>query len=143
MQPGCELPHGSSPVDPSLVASSPSLSALSCGLQVYCAPTSGGKSLVAEVLMVRRLLLSLQHIPQPRRSKPVSGLPCLWGGCQCMWGAKQISTTSSHVAEMLQKYGRALVVLPYASIVSEKTEHLAAVLKPMHATVKGRRSALA
>lgn len=38
---------------------------------VYCAPTSGGKSLVAEVLMVRRLMLSLQHIPQQRRSKPV------------------------------------------------------------------------
>ena len=40
--------------------------------QVYCAPTSGGKSLVAEVLMVRRLLASVRHIPQPRRSKPVS-----------------------------------------------------------------------
>lgn len=40
-------------------------------------------------------------------------------------------------AQVLQKYGRALVVLPYASIVSEKTEHLSAVLKPMHATVKG------
>lgn len=41
------------------------------GLQVYCAPTSGGKSLVAEVLMVRRLVRSTLDIPQPRRSKPV------------------------------------------------------------------------
>jgi len=33
--------------------------ALECGLRsnlVYCAPTSGGKSLVAEVLLVRRLM---------------------------------------------------------------------------------------
>ncbi len=42
-------------------------------LQVYCAPTSGGKSLVAEVLMVRRLVRSTLDIPQPRRSKPVGG----------------------------------------------------------------------
>lgn len=31
----------------------------------------------------------------------------------------------------LQLYGRALVVLPYVSIVTEKTEHLASLLKPM------------
>ncbi len=37
----------------------------------------------------------------------------------------------------VQKYGRALVILPYISIVNEKTEHLARVLQPMHATVKG------
>ena len=36
-----------------------------------------------------------------------------------------------------QKYGRALVVLPYVSIVNEKSEHLAEVLAPMHATVRG------
>lgn len=51
--------------------------ALECGEEynnlVYCAPTSGGKSLVAEVLMVRCLLRSQQDILQPRRSKPVSG----------------------------------------------------------------------
>lgn len=37
----------------------------------------------------------------------------------------------------VQKYGRALVVLPYVSIVCEKSEHLQAVLRPMHAAVKG------
>lgn len=36
-----------------------------------------------------------------------------------------------------QKYGRVLVVLPYVSIVNEKREHLEAVLRPMHASVKG------
>lgn len=36
-----------------------------------------------------------------------------------------------------QKYGRALVVLPYVSIVNEKSAHLEAVLRPMHASVKG------
>lgn len=38
---------------------------------------------------------------------------------------------------LLQKYGRALVVLPYVSIVNEKSAHLETVLKPMHASVKG------
>ncbi len=38
---------------------------------------------------------------------------------------------------MSQKYGRALVVLPYVSIVNEKSAHLETVLKPMHASVKG------
>ena len=36
-----------------------------------------------------------------------------------------------------QKYQRALVVLPYVSIVCEKSAHLEAVLKPMGASVKG------
>lgn len=46
---------------------------------MYCAPTSGGKSLVAEVLMLRRVL--------------TTGRP-------------------------------AMVVLPFVSICSEKSEHL-------------------
>jgi hypothetical protein len=36
-----------------------------------------------------------------------------------------------------QKYCKALVVLPYISIVGEKTEHLTALLRPMGASVKG------
>ena len=36
-----------------------------------------------------------------------------------------------------QKYGRVLVVLPYVSIVNEKSQHLEDVLAPMHASVRG------
>jgi DNA polymerase theta len=50
---------------------------------VYCAPTSGGKSLVAEVLMLRRIMTT---------NRP------------------------------------AMMVLPFVSICSEKTEHLRWVL---------------
>lgn len=137
--------------------------ALECGEQynnlVYCAPTSGGKSLVAEVLMIRRLLASQRDAPQPHRSKPVrlEGAPPTW---QPGLAAAQIlrSACSFHVqaacdaalpacsrvfmpghlpSHPMQKYGRALVVLPYVSIVHEKSEHLADVLAPMNAAVKG------
>lgn len=72
-------------------------------LQVYCAPTSGGKSLVAEVLMLRCLH---QGASAPRARGP-------------------------------RRMARALVVLPYISIVNEKTEHLSHILKPLHCLVKG------
>lgn len=36
-----------------------------------------------------------------------------------------------------QRYGRALVILPYISIVLEKMQHLEEVLAPMRCTVKG------
>ncbi|KAL4428417.1 hypothetical protein ABPG75_002506 [Micractinium tetrahymenae] len=58
---------------------------------VYCAPTSGGKSLVAEVLMLRRVLTT---------NRP------------------------------------AMVVLPFVSICSEKSEHLSKVLAAMGKEVK-------
>jgi hypothetical protein len=141
--------------------------ALECGERynnlVYCAPTSGGKSLVAEVLMIRRLLASQRDIPQPRRSKPVR-----WGGAsrspasaqiQLLTGADKYALQvfplacaavslcfatppaslfhANQPTKPMQKYGRALVVLPYVSIVCEKSEHLAAVLAPMRAAVRG------
>ena len=37
----------------------------------------------------------------------------------------------------VQAHGRALLVLPYISVVTEKTAHLAAVLRPMGIRVKG------
>ncbi|PNH10835.1 Helicase POLQ-like [Tetrabaena socialis] len=78
---------------------------------VYCAPTSGGKSLVAEVLMIRRLAAAFerQAREQPR-------------------AARQHPRPAP---------ARALLVLPYVSIVSEKYEHLARVLAPMRARVVG------
>ena len=39
-----------------------------------------------------------------------------------------------------QRYARALVVLPYLSIINEKTEHLSALLAPLHLRVKGYTS---
>ena len=59
---------------------------------VYCAPTSGGKSLVASVLLARKLL-----------ARAASGRP-----------------------------GRALVILPFHSLVNEKVDDLGHLLAPMY-----------
>lgn len=37
----------------------------------------------------------------------------------------------------LQMYSKALVILPYISVVAEKTEHLTSILKEMKCKVKG------
>ena len=42
-----------------------------------------------------------------------------------------------HACRCLQKYRRALVVLPYISVVAERTAHLAAVLAPVGIFVRG------
>lgn len=84
--------------------------ALECGEDgsnlVYCAPTSGGKSLVAEVLMIRALL---------RRFSAAGGVRMAFG-------------------QVAQVPARALLILPYVSIVAEKAGDMtkvcaAAVLK--------------
>lgn len=87
--------------------------ALECGEDgsslVYCAPTSGGKSLVAEVLMLRRLIQGLTAQNASRAfGKLVTATPV-----------------------------RALLVLPYVSIVTEKTAHLADVVAPLGGKVRG------
>eukprot|EP00884_Botryococcus_braunii_P003632 jgi/Botrbrau1/1326/Bobra.0063s0040.1 len=71
---------------------------------VYCAPTSGGKSLVAELLLIRRLLAS--------KGKP-----------NCKFSRNGTN--------------RALFVLPYLSVVKEKTAHLCSILGPCGIRVKG------
>lgn len=42
-----------------------------------------------------------------------------------------------HGLHAVQRYSKALVVLPYISVVAEKTEHLTTVLKAMKCKVKG------
>ncbi len=37
----------------------------------------------------------------------------------------------------LQRFGRALFVLPYISVVSEKAAHLTDILKPIKCRIKG------
>lgn len=37
----------------------------------------------------------------------------------------------------MQMYSKALVILPYVSVVAEKTEHLTTILKAMKCKVKG------
>ncbi|GFR45397.1 hypothetical protein Agub_g6680, partial [Astrephomene gubernaculifera] len=92
--------------------------ALECGEDghnlVYCAPTSGGKSMVAEILMIRRLVAAFER--QSRQPRP-------------MGPAQQHARPPPPP--------RALLVLPYVSIVSEKAEHLTRVLAPMRAKVRG------
>ncbi|GIL76668.1 hypothetical protein Vretifemale_6223 [Volvox reticuliferus] len=89
--------------------------ALECGEDghnlVYCAPTSGGKSLVAEILMIRRLLAAARARQRQ------------------LFNAPQAAATSL--------FPRALLVLPYVSIVSEKAEHLKRVLAPLRGKVCG------
>ncbi|KAK9835774.1 hypothetical protein WJX74_007629 [Apatococcus lobatus] len=78
--------------------------ALQCGADgsnlVYSAPTSGGKSLVADILLMRRLL--------PARS----------------------SKRKSQIR-------RAIMMLPYISLVSERAADLAKKLNPAKTTVQG------
>jgi hypothetical protein len=71
----------------------------------------------------------------PLLSCPTTILPCP-GACPTQphlaWPADLFCSTA-----VLQKYGRVLVVLPYVSIVNEKSQHLEEVLRPMQASVRG------
>lgn len=82
---------------------------------VYCAPTSGGKSLVADILMIRKMVGLDNKNKNHSALMPPPPPPYL----------------------QQRGLGRALVVLPYISIVSEKTEHLSHLLRPIKATVRG------
>ena len=50
------------------------------------------------------------------------------------WLAHAIAYMPKHVVQM---YSKALVILPYISVVTEKTEHLTAILEAMECRVKG------
>lgn len=60
---------------------------------VYCAPTSGGKSVVAEVLMVRQLLAYMpggEHYMKPKgrkeqMRKPVPRAMLILPFIRCVW----------------------------------------------------------
>ncbi|GAX85126.1 hypothetical protein CEUSTIGMA_g12546.t1 [Chlamydomonas eustigma] len=87
--------------------------ALECGEDgsnlVYCAPTSGGKSLVAEILLIRQLLKHLTGHRLRRAFGRLVNPPAV----------------------------RTLLVLPYVSIIMEKVQHLSAVLAPLGVICKG------
>lgn len=42
-----------------------------------------------------------------------------------------------HHLGVVQMYSKALVILPYISVVAEKTEHLTSILKAIKCKVKG------
>ena len=95
---------------------------------VYCAPTSGGKSLVADILMIRKMI-GLGN------RKTQNNVPA---------GNLDSALMPPPPPQQVQQrgMGRALVVLPYISIVSEKTDHLNHLLRPIRATVRGYYSSM-
>jgi DNA polymerase theta len=97
---------------------------------VYCAPTSGGKSLVADILMIRKMIGLGSRNNNNNREATAAGVENI------LMPPPRPQTSQS------PGLGRALVVLPYISIVSEKTEHLSDLLRPIKATVRGYHGAM-
>ncbi len=92
---------------------------------VYCAPTSGGKSLVADILMIRKMIGLGSRNNNNNREATAAGFENILMPPPPPQNSQSLGL------------GRALVVLPYISIVSEKTEHLSDLLRPIKATVRG------
>ena len=84
---------------------------------IFAAPTSGGKSLVAEVLLVRQLLRAREQAEN-----------------EAARGSKRRGNFSQAAPA---RRVRAVVALPYSALVAEKAHHLAAVLGPAGISVKG------
>ena len=87
---------------------------------VFAAPTSGGKSLVAEVLLVRQLLRARAEAENEAARAAGGG-----GGGGGNNGGNNGGASSS---SFRPRRCRAVVALPYAALVAEKARHLASVL---------------
>ncbi|KAH7617243.1 putative Helicase and polymerase-containing protein TEBICHI [Nannochloris sp. 'desiccata'] len=97
---------------------------------VYCAPTSGGKSLVADILMIRKMIGLGNKNSNNNNNLATAG------------NASALMPPPPPPHLQTRGLGRALVVLPYISIVSEKTEHLSRLLRPIKTTVRGYYGAM-